>query len=103
MPKPSGGRAIADPATLAGYTDCDDPGDPAANAMLCAIRDAWTNSTATFTARAAAVLALFSTDGSNGEHIHYDSGTTNLAGRSGQDLFFDRFLDPLTGKPRRKK
>jgi hypothetical protein len=87
---------------IGGYTDFDDPCDPAGNAMLLAIQAAWTNPTATFNAREAAVLALFSTDGSNGAHIHY-VGTSNLAGSSGQDLFFDGIVDPLTGKPRGKK
>ena len=88
---------------IGGYTDFDDPCDPAGNGMLRAIQAAWTNPTATFTARAAAVLALFSTDGSNAAHIHEDSGTTSIAGGSGPDLFFAALVDPLTGRPLGKK
>jgi Ca2+-binding RTX toxin-like protein len=88
---------------IAGSTDFDDPCDPANAAMLCAVRAAWTNSTAPFKARAAAVLALFSTDGSNAAHIHYDGGTTKLTGSASQDLFFDGIVDPLTGKSHGKK
>jgi hypothetical protein len=87
---------------IAGYTDFDNSCVPANAAMLCAIQAAWTNSTATFNAQAAAVLALFSTDGSNAAHIHYVGGA-KLTGSAGQDLFFDGIVDPITGKPRGKK
>jgi hypothetical protein len=51
----------------------------------------------------AAVLALFSTDGTNAAHIHYDGGTSKLTGGSGQDLYFDVSLDPITGRPLGKR
>jgi Ca2+-binding RTX toxin-like protein len=85
---------------IAGSTDFDDPCDPASNAMLRAILAAWTDPDP-FKLRAAAVLAQFSTDGSNAAHIHYDSvTTTKLTGSSGQDMFFEPNVDPITGKPR---
>jgi Ca2+-binding RTX toxin-like protein len=84
---------------IAGYTDFENPAIPANVATLSAIQAAWANSTAPFNARAAAVLALFSTDGANAAHIHH-AGTSTLTGSAGQDLFFDGIVDPLTGKPR---
>jgi Ca2+-binding RTX toxin-like protein len=80
---------------IAGSTDFDDPCDLASVAMLNAIQAAWTNSPATFKARAAAVLALFSTDGSNAAHIHYDGGTSKLTSSLGDDVDFGGFLDPM--------
>jgi hypothetical protein len=79
---------------IAGSTDFDDACDPANAAILNAIQAAWTNPNAAYKARAAAVLALFSTDGSNGAHIHYDGGTSKLTSALGDDLDFQGFLDP---------
>jgi Ca2+-binding RTX toxin-like protein len=87
---------------IAGFTDFDNSCDLANAAMLIKILSAWTNPVATFNARAAAVLALFSTDGTNAAHIHYD-GDTKLTGSIDQDLFFDGIVDPITGRPRGKK
>jgi hypothetical protein len=91
-----------DDIMIAGFTDFDNPCDLADVAMLRAIQAAWTNPVAAFNAREAAVLALFSTDGTNAAHIHY-SGSSKLSGASGQNMLFDGIVDPLTGKPAGKK
>jgi Ca2+-binding RTX toxin-like protein len=81
---------------IAGSTDFDSPCDPANATKLLAVRNAWT-STASYNTRAAAVLALFSTNGTNAAHIHH-TGTTMLTGSSGVDLFFTGSLDKINGK-----
>jgi len=87
---------------IAGSTDFDNPCDSAETALLNAIRAAWTNPSASFTARAVAVLSLVSTNGTNAAHIHYN-GASKLTGTFAHDLFFDRLLDPITGLRLRKK
>jgi Ca2+-binding RTX toxin-like protein len=82
---------------IGGTTDFDDPCDPANTAALCTIRDAWASS-ANYSDRVAAVLALFSTNGTNAAHIHDDGGSDKLTGSSGADLFFVGLLDTITGR-----
>ena len=84
-------------------TDFDDPTNPAGEAGLTAIRNAWENPVGDYSARAAAVLALLSTNGTNAAHIHDDGAADVLVSGWGEDLFFVGKGDWLLGRRRGAK
>jgi hypothetical protein len=82
---------------VGGWTDFDNPAMPSNIATLRSVVVAWI-AAQSYNARAAHVLSLFSTNGTNAAHVHDDAGTDAITGGTALDLFFAGIPDVISGR-----